>query len=131
MVALALACAHQPVVTTPPARAPAPARQLPNDVRWLRTAAEYSALARQAFQAAGDRLPALAANLAPQSWAVILDADETILDNIDTPDAMFAAEFVERLHDAKWQQRFAIHRNAIAVLESKIDVFRFVRRIFW
>lgn len=92
MVTLALACAHQPVVTTPPARAPAPARQLPNDVRWLRTAAEYSALARQAFQAAGDRLPALAANLAPQSWAVILDADETILDNSEYQRRRFIAD---------------------------------------
>jgi 5'-nucleotidase (lipoprotein e(P4) family) len=81
MAALAIACARQTAVTAPPPRATAPSRQLPNDIRWFRTAAEYRALARQAFQAAGDRLPELRANVPSGSWAVVLDADETILDN--------------------------------------------------
>jgi 5'-nucleotidase (lipoprotein e(P4) family) len=64
--------------------APAPAsapRQLPNDVRWFRVSAEYRALARQAFRVASERLPALSRDLPRNSWAVILDADETVLDN--------------------------------------------------
>jgi 5'-nucleotidase (lipoprotein e(P4) family) len=81
MAALAIACAHQAAVTAPPPRATFSSRQLPNDIRWFRTAAEYRALTRQAFTTAGDRLPELAANLPTGSWAVILDADETILDN--------------------------------------------------
>jgi 5'-nucleotidase (lipoprotein e(P4) family) len=81
MAVVAIACAHQAVVTAPPPRAPTSSRQLPNDIRWFRTAAEYRALTRQAFTAAGDRLPELVANLPTGSWAVILDADETILDN--------------------------------------------------
>lgn len=61
--------------------APVAARQLPNDVRWFRTSAEYRAIARQTYLLASDRLPELSRGLAPQSWAVILDADETVLDN--------------------------------------------------
>jgi acid phosphatase len=59
----------------------ATARPLPNDVRWFRTAAEYRALAEQTYAIATERLPALSRGLAAQSWGVILDADETVLDN--------------------------------------------------
>lgn len=81
------ACMSAPAVVTRSAPAAAQAvpaiatRQLPNDVRWFRTAAEYRALARQAYEVAGDRLPELTRGLPAQSWAVILDADETVLDN--------------------------------------------------
>jgi 5'-nucleotidase (lipoprotein e(P4) family) len=56
-------------------------QRLPNDVKWVRTSAEYRALARQAYAIAGDRLPELARGIPAQGWAVILDADETVLDN--------------------------------------------------
>ena len=56
-------------------------RDLPNEIRWFRTSAEYRALTRQTYQLAADRLPELTRGAAPQSWAVILDADETVLDN--------------------------------------------------
>lgn len=92
VAALAIACAHQPVVTATVPRTAAPSRQLPNDIRWFRTAAEYRALARQAFQVAGDRLPELAANLTTGSWTVILDADETILDNSEYERRRFVAD---------------------------------------
>jgi len=75
------ACARSPATAPTPVATTAAARQLPNDVRWFRTSAEYRALARQAYRAAGDRLPELARGLASQSWAVVLDADETVLDN--------------------------------------------------
>ena len=65
---------------TSAATAPA-ARPLPNDVRWFRTSAEYRALAEQTYAVAAQRLPALSRDLAAQSWGVILDADETVLDN--------------------------------------------------
>jgi 5'-nucleotidase (lipoprotein e(P4) family) len=69
--------------TGPPAQpaARAATHQLPNDIRWVRTSAEYRALTRQAYSVAGDRLPDLTRGLAPGTWAVILDADETVLDN--------------------------------------------------
>jgi len=71
----------QPATAQPVVSRPAPARQLPNEIRWFRSSTEYRALTRQAFQVATDRLPELARGLAAQSWAVILDADETVLDN--------------------------------------------------
>ena len=63
---------------SPPVSIP---RAVPNEVRWFRTSAEYRALARQTYQLAADRLPELTRGAAAQSWAVILDADETVLDN--------------------------------------------------
>ena len=60
---------------------PAAADSLPNDVKWVRTSAEYRALARQAYALAGERLPGLSRGIAAQTWAVILDANETVLDN--------------------------------------------------
>jgi 5'-nucleotidase (lipoprotein e(P4) family) len=75
-------CARTAVVSSTPApAATSSARQLPNDVRWFRVSAEYRALTRQAFQVAERRLPELTRGLAAGSWAVILDADETVLDN--------------------------------------------------
>ncbi|HEY4218614.1 MAG TPA: HAD family acid phosphatase [Gemmatimonadaceae bacterium] len=67
--------------TPPRATQTAAARPLPNDVRWFRTAAEYRALAEQTYAVAGDHLPTLTRGLAAQSWGVILDADETVIDN--------------------------------------------------
>jgi 5'-nucleotidase (lipoprotein e(P4) family) len=68
------------VVVRPPTP-PRVERRLPNDVRWVRSAAEWTALALQAFRAAEARLPELARGQAAGTWAVILDADETVLDN--------------------------------------------------
>jgi 5'-nucleotidase (lipoprotein e(P4) family) len=67
--------------TAPPPAAASTARPLPNDIRWFRTSAEYRALARQVYRAAEDRLPELSRNLPAEKWGVILDADETVLDN--------------------------------------------------
>jgi 5'-nucleotidase (lipoprotein e(P4) family) len=74
-------------------RAPAPAaHELPNDIRWVRNSAEYRALTRQAYAVAGERLPDLVRALAPGSWAVILDADETVLDNSEYQRRLAAAD---------------------------------------
>src|SRR5205814_10345249 len=45
-----------------------------------RASADYRALARQTYQLAADRLPELTRAVSGP-WAVILDADETLLDN--------------------------------------------------
>jgi 5'-nucleotidase (lipoprotein e(P4) family) len=75
------ACARSGTTSPQPVAPAGAARQLPNDVRWFRSSAEYRALARQAYQIAGDRLPELARGHAAQTWTVVLDADETVLDN--------------------------------------------------
>ena len=70
------ACAPAPTVAATPA-APAVSR----DLRWARVAAEHRAIYIETYRAAAERLRTLAAGRAPDSWGVILDADETVLDN--------------------------------------------------
>ena len=50
-------------------------------LRWYRTAAETRALYLQVFRLAEERLRTLARTRTPGTWAVIADADETLLDN--------------------------------------------------
>lgn len=50
-------------------------------VHWTRDAAEHDALALQTYRWAGMRLRDIFAGRAAGTWGVILDADETILDN--------------------------------------------------
>ena len=52
------------------------------EVVWVRDAAEYDAAVIQAFRLAADQLEKLIAELEPGSWAVSLDADETLLSNL-------------------------------------------------
>jgi predicted secreted acid phosphatase len=83
-----LACA--PAATTPGGTAaPSPAAAspataaptLPNDIHWSRNSAEHMALFVQTYRLAGDALRDAASDLAAGTWAVILDGDETVLDN--------------------------------------------------
>jgi 5'-nucleotidase (lipoprotein e(P4) family) len=94
------ACGTAQTTTTPPPQ-PAPTQQpapgqpapgamamppggmmgLPPEVQWFRNSAEKRASFIQAYRTAGDQIRTLAAGQAPGTWAVILDADETVLDN--------------------------------------------------
>lgn len=83
---LILALAACAPATSGPALAPTPGDQETVDqrareVHWFRSAAEYRAIALQVYRAAGERLRELEAPLTDGIWAVILDADETVLDN--------------------------------------------------
>jgi len=106
LAATCFACAApvSTAVSTTPAASPSPAstanRQLPNDIRWFRGSAEYRALTTQAYRIAGEKLPELALGLAPRSWAVILDADETVLDNSEYQRRRFALD--SAYTDASW-----------------------------
>ena len=78
---------------TPPATAapvavpatPRPAVQpgLPDSLRWVADAAEYHAVLLQAYRAATARVEQEAAARAPGTWAVVLDADETVISNLE------------------------------------------------
>jgi 5'-nucleotidase (lipoprotein e(P4) family) len=89
ILSLGLAAACAPAVRpAPPAPVPsapppvaADTSRVPLSVRWFRNSAEQRALYLQVYRAAGERLRTLAAGLPPNTWAVILDADETVLDN--------------------------------------------------
>lgn len=54
----------------------------PDSIRWMRDSAEYQALTRQIYRTATAHVEQAAASRRAGSWAVILDADETILNNL-------------------------------------------------
>ena len=73
---------------------------LPGALHWFRSSAEYRASTRQTYRLAAERLAEIAAELQPGTWAVSLDADETILDN-----SQYQKELVEtggRFESATW-----------------------------
>ena len=78
-VALAFGCAR-PATTPAPAAAP-PRADTVAAVRWTRASAEHRGLFLQSYRLATEIIEKRAAGAAPGSWAVILDADETTLDN--------------------------------------------------
>ena len=85
LAALLAGCA---TATAPAPPAPAPASPAaaaeatqPSSLHWARTAAEHRAAFLQTFRAAGDRLEELVEGRDPWTWAVALDADETLIDN--------------------------------------------------
>lgn len=80
LLALFAACAVPPPAPSGPAPVPA-AAAYPRDLLWARTAAEHKALFMQVFRAAREKLDSQARGLQPGTWAVIVDADETLLDN--------------------------------------------------
>ena len=62
----------------PPTTAQKP---LPESIRWVRVAAEHRALFLQVYAAAEARVREQVKGRTPGTWAVILDADETVVDN--------------------------------------------------
>jgi 5'-nucleotidase (lipoprotein e(P4) family) len=87
--AISLAIASCAVAACGPHTPPAPASQpmsstttvARKDIHWFRSSAEYRGITLEVYRDAGDHLAELTRGFAPQSWAVILDADETVLDN--------------------------------------------------
>ncbi|MGK7313263.1 MAG: 5'-nucleotidase, lipoprotein e(P4) family [Candidatus Longimicrobiales bacterium M2_2A_002] len=82
-----------PTAEAPAAEAPSAenAADRHREVLWVRTAAEYRALALQVYRSAWQAVRGHADNLAAGTWAVIMDADETVLDN---------SEFERRIAEA-------------------------------
>lgn len=87
LLSLLLAAACAPAVAPAPAPQPGATAEagarpaLPKEVHWFRNAAEQRAAFLQAYRTAGERLRELARGKEAGRWAVILDADETVLDN--------------------------------------------------
>ncbi|HEX5972378.1 MAG TPA: HAD family acid phosphatase [Gemmatimonadaceae bacterium] len=80
----AAACAPATIPATQqpaPATAPATATQVPGGIRWFAAAAEQRAAYVQAYRLATSAIERAAQGRAAGSWAVILDADETVIDN--------------------------------------------------
>jgi 5'-nucleotidase (lipoprotein e(P4) family) len=74
---------HTPQASTPgPAAATMAAKTLPDSLRWVHDSAEYRALVVQTFRVASASIATAASGHEPNSWAVVLDADETIISNL-------------------------------------------------
>jgi 5'-nucleotidase (lipoprotein e(P4) family) len=116
--ALATAChsaapAPNPVTPRPAATAataaaapqasPTPvATLLPDAIRWVRDSAEHRALYLQVYRQATGRVESEAAGRPAGTWAVVLDADETVLDN-----SPYEIERIERdlpFNAASWHE---------------------------
>jgi 5'-nucleotidase (lipoprotein e(P4) family) len=99
----AVAAAPQPSPT------PAPVR-IPEAIRWVRDSAEHRAIFLQVYREATERVEHEAAERTPGTWAVVLDADETVIDN-----SAYEVECVEgRLpFDAKGWQEWTTRREAV------------------
>ncbi len=87
---VSVACANRtPAATAPsapvtptPAVTPTPtAAAVPEAIRWVRQSAEYRAVLLQTYRLATAHVERTAAGRAAGSWAVILDADDTVIDN--------------------------------------------------
>ncbi len=54
----------------------------PDSIRWVQDSAEYRAIAVQVYRRATSRVEAEARSHAAGTWAVVLDADETVISNV-------------------------------------------------
>ena len=79
VTALAGCATTAPAPPSAPVAVPSVA-EVPLEVRWVRRSAEHDALYLQTYRAATEHLRETADTLAGD-WAVVLDADETLLDN--------------------------------------------------
>lgn len=67
---------------SPEAASPVGERAVMYEVpKWARNSAEHKAVYEQIYELAANRLEDLARELEPGTWAVSLDADETVIDN--------------------------------------------------
>ena len=63
--------------------------------------------------------------------AAAFHADEAVFYHVHAADAVFAAEFVQRLHDLEGVHGLAVHGDAVAFVEVEHDVFGLIRGVFW
>lgn len=77
-------------VSAPQSTAPEPASHAFDGLHWFRNSAEQRAIYEQTYTAALDAARSLSAGLEEGTWAVVLDVDETVLDN---------SEYERRLRD--------------------------------
>jgi len=69
--------------TAPPQPEPSTGSDLKRAVHWMRNSAEFQAIILQTYSLAGQELRKSVEGKAPGTWAVALDADETLISNMD------------------------------------------------
>lgn len=90
LIAVSACRSAAPPLASPPATAPKPPAATtpatpaadPDSIRWVRDAAEYRAAVLQTYRIAAAQVERDAAGRAAGTWAVVLDADETIISNL-------------------------------------------------
>ena len=70
-----------PPASTAPAQSPV-AETLPDSLKWVQRSAEYHAAVLQTYRIATAAIERHASTSSGRAWAVILDADETIISNL-------------------------------------------------
>lgn len=84
LVLLLAACTAAPIpqpVIPPPADEPVGSPEIHGALHWARNSAEHKTIYLQTYNQAGDRLEQLVDGLSPFTWAIAVDADETLIDN--------------------------------------------------
>lgn len=107
--AASAAAASAPAAPAPAPR-PAGGPGLGDGIKWFRTAAEYKAITISVYRSAIAAVTAASQGKARDSWAVVLDADETVLDNsvFQRDLARGTAPFTEDLWAAFVRQHSAV-----------------------
>lgn len=126
LAALLAACA--PVTAGSPATAvPSvqPGATAPEAIHWFRNSAEMRGIYLEVYRTAAEQLDRLAAATAPQTWAVILDADETVLDNSTYQKRQ--DEIKARYSDSTW--RLWVYQKAATALPGAVAFTRVVHQL--
>ena len=127
---IAAACATAPIsgsssaspVTPAPAVSAATAPP-PKEVHWFRNSAEMRGIYLEIYHLAGEQLDRMASENAPGTWAVILDADETVIDNSTFEMENAGIPFSE----SAW--RAWVLRQAAPALPGTVEFTRLVQRL--
>ena len=96
LAAISIGCASHastpaqpsPLPVTSPRPSPAPGT-IPDNIKWMQNSAEYMAIAVQTYRLATTRVETDARGRAAGSWGVILDADDTVINNIEYQAGLF------------------------------------------
>ena len=126
-VVAAAGCATHSRTTAAPAPTPTPAISpaARNDIHWFRSSAEYRGIAIEVYRTATARLPELARGLGAGAWAVILDADETVLDN--SLHERRLADRNEGFTEPEWTRW--VRERAATAIPGAVDFTRQVHRL--
>ena len=117
LAALAGCATRRAPVTPAPATVPdVVADSIPLSVRWFRASAERRAVYLQSYRTAATVIERRSAGLPPGGWAVILDADETVIDN--SPYEQELAERHAGYSEASWAEW--VLREAAAPLPGAV-----------
>jgi 5'-nucleotidase (lipoprotein e(P4) family) len=116
LAGMALAACSTPQPKQSGAAATTAAPTQPNEVRWYRVSAEQRAIYAEVYRSATQAARARAATLPAGSWAVILDVDETVLDNSEYQKRLALSG--QRYQDATWDA-WVKERSAAALPGAK------------